>query len=82
VWTGARAVELGLVDGLGNLREVVAERFPEAEIAIAEPKRALLARLGLASTAGFGGFGQSAADRVLAAVEAFEARAAWSRFGL
>jgi len=79
VWTGAKAVELGLIDGLGNLREVIGERFPEAEIAIAEPKRALLARLGLASTAGFG---QSGADRVLATVEAFEARAAWSRFGL
>jgi signal peptide peptidase SppA len=79
VWTGGKAVELGLVDGLGNLREVVAERFPGAEIAIAEPKRTLLTRLGLAGAASFG---QSTGDRVLAAVEAVETRAAWSRFGL
>jgi ClpP class serine protease len=79
VWTGAKAVELGLVDGLGNLREVVTSRFPDAEISIAEPKRPLLARLGMAGAAGMG---FSPADRVLAAVEALEARAAWSRFGL
>jgi signal peptide peptidase SppA len=77
VWTGAKAVELGLVDGLGNLREVVSERFPDAEVSIAEPKRPLLARLGLGGVAGM-----SASDRVLAAVEALEARAKWSRFGL
>lgn len=79
VWTGSKAVELGLVDGLGTLREVVSERFPDAEIAVAEPKRPLLARLGMAGAAGVG---VSAADRVLAAVEAIEVRAAWSRFGL
>lgn len=78
VWTGAKAVELGLVDGLGNLREVIGERFPDAEIAVAEPKRPLLARLGLAGA----GVTHSPADRVLAAVEAVELRAAWSRFGL
>jgi signal peptide peptidase SppA len=79
VWTGAKAMELGLLDGLGNLREVIATRFPDAEITIAEPKRPLLARLGLAGAAGIS---QSTGDRVLAAVEALEARAAWSRFGL
>jgi signal peptide peptidase SppA len=79
VWTGAKAVELGLVDGLGNLREVISERYPDADITVAEPKRPLLARLGLAGTAGLG---LSGADRLLAAVEAIETRATWSRFGL
>lgn len=79
VWTGAKALEFGLIDGLGNLREVISTRFPDAEITIAEPKRPLLARLGLASAASFG---QPTGDRVLAAVAALEARAAWSRFGL
>jgi signal peptide peptidase SppA len=79
VWTGNRAVELGLIDGLGNLREVISTRFPDAEISVAEPKRPLLARLGLAGAAGMS---LSAGDRVLAAVEAIETRAAWSRFGL
>ncbi|CRK60803.1 possible signal peptide peptidase [Alloactinosynnema sp. L-07] len=76
VWTGAKALELGLIDGVGTLRSVVADRFPDAEITIAEPKRPLLARLGVASAA------MSTQDRVLAAMEAVENRAVWSRFGL
>jgi signal peptide peptidase SppA len=71
VWLGARAVELGLIDRLGNLREVIAERFPEAEITIAEPKKPLLARLGLGAPA--------AASALLDVVTQ---KAAWSRFGL
>ncbi|NKQ53414.1 S49 family peptidase [Amycolatopsis sp. K13G38] len=71
VWLGGKAVELGLVDGVGNLREVIAERFPSAEITVAEPKKPLLARLGLGAPA--------AASAMLDAVAH---RAAWSRFGL
>ncbi|GAB3438483.1 S49 family peptidase [Actinophytocola sediminis] len=78
VWTGAKARELGLIDGVGNLREVITERYPDAEISVAEPKRPLLARLGVGSAAGV----FNPADRVLAAVEAVEVRATWSRFGL
>jgi signal peptide peptidase SppA len=78
VWTGLRAKELGLVDGVGNLREVVNERYPGAEITVAEPKRPLLARLGLGGPAGV----LSPADRLLAVVEAVEVRTTWSRFGL
>jgi len=78
VWTGARAMELGLVDGVGNLREVIARRYPDADISIAEPKRPLLARLGLGGAAA----GLSAPDRVMGALEALEIRAAWSRFGM
>src|ERR1044072_4408088 len=51
VWTGAKAAELGLVDGVGNMRAVIAERYPDAEISVAEPKRPLLARLGLGGAA-------------------------------
>ena len=69
VWTGAKAKELGLVDGVGSLRGVLTERFPDAELVVAEPKRPLLARLGL------GGATQS----LLTAVEH---RALWSRYGL
>jgi len=76
VWTGVKAKELGIVDGVGSLRAVVNERFPDAEIVIAEPKRPLLARLGV------GGAAASGADKLLAAVEAVEIRTTWSRFGL
>ncbi len=69
IWTGAKAKELGLVDGVGNLRAVLTSRYPDAELTVAEPKRPLLARLGL------GGATQS----LLTAVEH---RALWSRYGL
>lgn len=76
VWTGAKAVELGLVDGLGTLRSVVAKRYPDAEIAIAEPRRPLLARLGLAGATTRSG------DFLAEGLAALEERARWSRFGL
>lgn len=69
VWTGAKAKELGLIDGLGSMRSVLADRFPDAEITVAEPKRPLLARLGI------GGAAQSL-------LTAIEHRAVWSRYGL
>ncbi|MFD6065863.1 S49 family peptidase [Amycolatopsis lurida] len=71
VWLGARAVELGLIDGVGSLRQVISERYPDAEIAIAEPKKPLLARLGIGAPA--------AASALLDAVQS---KATWSRFGL
>ncbi|UOZ09126.1 MULTISPECIES: S49 family peptidase [unclassified Amycolatopsis] len=71
VWLGAKAVELGLIDGLGSLRQIITERYPEADISVAEPKRPLLARLGIGAPA--------AASAVLDAVTQ---KAAWSRFGL
>ncbi|MFD0200120.1 MULTISPECIES: S49 family peptidase [Saccharothrix] len=76
VWTGAKAVELGLVDGLGTLRGVVAKRYPDAEIAVAEPRRPLLARLGLAGATTRSG------DFLVEGLAALEERARWSRFGL
>jgi signal peptide peptidase SppA len=79
VWTGARAVELGLVDSLGTLRRTLANRYPEAEVVTAEPRRRLLARLGL-NPAALTGAGP--ADAVHAALQAVEHRALWSRFGL
>ncbi len=71
VWLGQKAVDLGLVDGLGSLREIVRERYPDAEISVAEPKKPLLARLGIGAPA--------AASALLDAVTT---KAAWSRFGL
>ncbi|QRP45913.1 S49 family peptidase [Amycolatopsis sp. FDAARGOS 1241] len=71
VWLGQKALDLGLVDGLGSLRQIVTERYPDAEISVAEPKKPLLARLGIGAPA--------AASAVLDAVSA---KAAWARFGL
>ena len=79
MWTGKRALELGLVDGLGTLRGVLAKRFGDAHIVTAEPRRTLLARLGIGGAAARLGFGESTVDSLLSGLEA---RAAWSRFGL
>ncbi|WP_236790218.1 S49 family peptidase [Amycolatopsis sp. GM8] len=69
VWLGAKAKELGLIDGLATLRELVAERFPDAEIKMAEPKKPLLARLGIGAPAA-------------SILEAVSHKAIWSRYGL
>src|SRR5882757_9937991 len=43
VWLGQKALDLGLIDGLGSLRQIIGERYPDAEISVAEPKKPLLA---------------------------------------
>jgi signal peptide peptidase SppA len=85
VWTGARAVELGLVDGLGTARSVLTERFPDAKLAPVEGRKALLARLGLNAPAAAlpGTFtGGAAADVALGLAQAADIRATWARYGL
>ncbi|MGH3707568.1 MAG: S49 family peptidase [Pseudonocardiaceae bacterium] len=85
VWTGRRALELGLVDRLGTMRGEIAKRYPDAEIVTVEGRRPLLARLGLGSLGGLGSAAVSLSGRAesaLTVLEALEQRAAWSRFGL
>ncbi|HKN98252.1 MAG TPA: S49 family peptidase [Pseudonocardiaceae bacterium] len=79
VWTGTRALELGLVDGLGTLRDVIDRRYPDAHLVAVEPRRPLLARLGMAGAAARWG---APGDQLLAALDVLEQRAAWHRFGL
>jgi signal peptide peptidase SppA len=80
VWTGARAVELGLVDGLGTARGVLTERFPDAELVPMEGRKPLLARLGLAATPAAGAL--ISTDGLLGVAQAAEIRATWARYGL
>ena len=54
VWTGARALEMGLIDGLGTPRGVLAERFPDADLVPVEARKPLLARLGIGAPAAAG----------------------------
>lgn len=76
VWTGSKAVELGLVDGIGTIRSVLAKRFPDAELTVAEPRKPLLAKLGLT------GASTRSGDLVTQVLASIEERARWSRFGL
>ena len=80
VWTGARALELGLVDGLGTARSVLTERFPDAELVPVEGRRPLLARLGIGAAPA--AFKPVPADLVMQFAQAAEIRAAWARYGL
>jgi signal peptide peptidase SppA len=80
-WSGTRAVELGLADRVGDLREVLRERYGEAlrVIPMAVAKGMLRRRLGLSR-------GEPAAGMMAAVVEgaidAVEERLLWSLFEL
>lgn len=80
VWTGARAAEMGLVDGLGTARGVLTERFPDAELVPIEGRRPLLARLGIGAAPA--ALKPTPADLVAQFAQAAEIRATWARYGL
>ena len=78
-WTGRRALELGLIDGLGDLRGIMRERFGErVKLRLVGGRRRLL-RWPFAATGLPRGEPGDWAAGVLAAVEE---RLLWSRFGL
>lgn len=84
-WTGRKAKELGLIDGLGDLRSVMRQRFgDEVDLRLVPaPQRGGLLRFlipGLASEADAPAMGGLVdPERLLGAVEA---RALWARYGL
>lgn len=82
-WTGRKALELGLVDGLGDVRSVMRARFgDEVELQlVAAPGRGGLLRFLMPSSSVPEAAPASLirADDVLAALEA---RALWGRYGL
>lgn len=86
VWIGRGAVEVGLVDGVGVLRSVLAERFPDAELEVIASPKPLLARLTGSVSAGdtaLSSVAAQAVDGVVAGVvSAMERRAHWNRYGL
>ncbi|MGE0734548.1 MAG: S49 family peptidase [Alphaproteobacteria bacterium] len=79
-WTGKRALQMGLIDGIGELRAVLRDRFGEkVELRVIGERRGWLRRrLGMAERAP-ASIGAEFAAGALAAVEE---RAWWNRFGL
>ncbi len=77
-WSGRTAMAMGLIDGIGDLRTVMRERFGERVKLrpVTAEKGWLRRRVGLA---GMGGDAGGWADAVLAAIEE---RMTWGRFGL
>jgi len=85
IWTGREALDAGLVDGLGEMREVLRQKYGD-EVRIREitAKTSFLKRLfgrGGVSSAG-GVFESPLADWPGQLLAAIEDRAFWSRFGL
>ncbi len=75
-WTGIKARELGLVDGLGTVHDVLSERFgDELEVVAVQPKRQFLSFSGPAGEAA----GKAGVDYLMGCLEE---RSYWQRFGL
>jgi signal peptide peptidase SppA len=80
-WTGRKALELGLVDGLGDVRAVMRQRFgDEVELKLVQaPSRGGLLRYLVPGLAAPASASLIDADQLMGALEA---RALWSRYGL
>lgn len=80
-WTGVKAVELGLIDGLSDVRTKMREVFgSDVELKLVKPKKGLFGRTspqGVMSS-----FFNGEVNLSDQAISSFEARALWSRFGL
>ena len=75
IWTGGRAIDLGLIDGIGHLRPVLRSRYGDKV-----KLRPITGRKGLMSRIKFGdAIAREAAGGLMAAAEE---RALWQRYGL
>ncbi len=75
-WVGQKAVDLGLVDGIGSIQTVVRDRFGEnAKIKVVEQKRSFIQRK-LSSS-----FSTSLIDTDRL-IEKIEEKSLWARYGL
>jgi serine protease SohB len=78
-WIGKRALELGLVDAIGDLRTVLRERFGDKVVTpLVAVDRGLLGR----RVFGVGSGSLNTAGLTDDVVSALEARALWARYGL
>jgi serine protease SohB len=77
-WTGKRALELGLVDAVGDLRATLRDRYgPKVATPLIGTERTWLGRRvsGVAQAGSMAGLGEEI-------LSALEARALWARYGL
>lgn len=87
-WTGQRGVDLGLVDGIGEMREVLKRRFgPETKMQLIGAARGLFGRkvpgvAGLSSAGIAINGGEIAAGLADGLAASVEERALWGRYGL
>ncbi|MFB2549504.1 S49 family peptidase [Ensifer soli] len=78
-WTGRRGLDLGLVDGLGDMRGELRRRYGDAvRLELVSPPRGFLGR----RQPGAGLMAGAMPAAISALAEAAEERALWSRYGL
>jgi signal peptide peptidase SppA len=81
-WTGGKAIELGLTDGIGDLRATLRARFGDEVVTpLIAPARGWFGRL-QPGVAGHLEDLPRAADFAEEVISALEARALWARYGL
>lgn len=83
-WTGVKANKLGLVDGLGDVRSVMREKYGDkTKFKLIPLERSFLRRLrhggASGSAAGAAAIGAAIGDELISSLET---RALWARFGL
>ncbi|MCK3775673.1 S49 family peptidase [Ensifer sesbaniae] len=82
-WTGRRGLELGLIDGLGDLRGEVKKRYGEkARLELIQPVRSFFGRRQTGAAVAGAIVEPLAASAATGLAEAIEERALWARFGL
>ncbi|MEL6288254.1 MAG: S49 family peptidase, partial [Pseudomonadota bacterium] len=89
VWAGGRAHELGLIDGLSDVRTKMRDVFGDkVKLRVVGRRRGLFSSLrgGMMGRAGVAGTGTSLGDELRGlpdeVISAIEARALWARYGL
>ena len=83
-WTGSKALEIGLIDGIGDLRSVMRKRFGEnvrlRQIGV--PQSFWRQRLGLSESLGNNAGLLDTENMATSILSTIEERLTWSRFGL
>ena len=80
-WTGGRGLELGLIDGLGDMRQELKKRFGDKTklVLVGTPRSLFGRRAPGVSLAGMDGIGAGLASGL---AQAAEEKALWGRYGL
>jgi signal peptide peptidase SppA len=82
-WTGGRGLELGLIDGIGDMREVIKRRFgQDARLELVASARSLFGRRLPGVRLGNLDAQEIAAGAASGLAAGIEERALWSRYGL
>ncbi|WP_077962198.1 S49 family peptidase [Ensifer adhaerens] len=82
-WTGRRGLELGLIDGLGDLRGEIKKRYGEkARLELIQPARSLFGRRQTGAAVAGALAAPLAASAAAGLAEVIEERALWARYGL